>query len=272
LDRNDPREQKTAGEKGEGNGFATYPSLRNQTVVITGGASGIGAAFVKLFAQQGARVGFLDVQKDAARGLVEQLASVCACAPVFFECDLTDVAAIERVMASLLATMGTPKALINNAANDTRHATETITAELWDRSMAENLRHQFFVTQAAIPALKSAGGGSIVNISSIAPIIPTTGLPAYISAKAGIVGLTRTLSKELGPWNIRVNAILPGAIQTERQLRLWLTPEYMAEILDNQSLKRMLLPEEVARLALFLAADDSAAITGQSHIIDGGWV
>jgi NAD(P)-dependent dehydrogenase (short-subunit alcohol dehydrogenase family) len=272
LEKNDPREQDEFPADRKVSNFATYPSLRDQVVIITGGASGIGAAFVQLFAEQGARVGFLDIQTVAAQGLVEQLSSRCPHVPTFFECDLADVSAIQRVMDALLARMGTPKALVNNAGNDTRHETESVTSEFWDRCIAENLRHHFFVTQALIPALKSAGRGSIINISSIAPIIPSTGLPAYIAAKAGIVGLTRTLSKELGPWNIRVNAILPGAIQTERQLRLWLTPEYMAEILDNQSIKRMLLPEEVARLALFLASDDSNAITGQSHIIDGGWV
>jgi NAD(P)-dependent dehydrogenase (short-subunit alcohol dehydrogenase family) len=272
VEGNEPLEREGVPSKNQFSNFAIYPSLRDQTVIITGGASGIGAAFVQLFAEQGARVGFLDVQTVAAHGLVEQLSPKCAHVPVFFECDLTDVSAIQRVMDSLLARMGTPKTLVNSAANDTRHATETVTPEFWDRCLAENLRHQFFVTQAVIPALKSAGGGSIINMSSIAPLVPSTGLPAYIAAKSGILGLTRTLSKELGPWNIRVNAILPGAIRTERQLRLWLTPEYIAKILENQSIKRMLVPEEVARLALFLAADDSSAITGQSHIIDGGWV
>jgi NAD(P)-dependent dehydrogenase (short-subunit alcohol dehydrogenase family) len=165
--------------------------------------------------------------------------------------------------------------LINNAGNDQRHSIEEVTPELWDRLMAVNLRHQFFVTQAALPALKLSGAGSqssaIVNMSSIAWMIPGVTMPAYITAKAGIVGLTRTLAHELGKDNIRVNCILPGAIVTEKQRRLVLTPEYSAEILANQAIKRHLLPDEVARLALFLAADDSSAITGQSHIIDGGW-
>jgi NAD(P)-dependent dehydrogenase (short-subunit alcohol dehydrogenase family) len=162
--------------------------------------------------------------------------------------------------------------LINNAGNDQRHAVEEVTPELWDRLMAVNLRHQFFATQAALPALRQSGFGSIVNMSSIAWIIPSVGLPVYVAAKAAIVGLTRTLAREVGKDNIRVNAILPGAIVTEKQRRLVLTPEYSAEILASQSLKRHLVPDEVARLALFLAADDSSAITGQSHIVDGGWV
>lgn len=252
--------------------FASYPSLRDQTVVITGGASGIGAAFVSLFAEQGSRVAFLDIQEEPAHALVKQLGERSRHSPHFFACDLTDIGEIRRTMSHILETLGAPKALVNNAGSDQRHATEEVTPEFWDQCIALNLRHQFFVTQAVLAAMKERRSGSIINMSSIAPIIPSTGVPAYVAAKAGIVGMTRTLSKELGPFNVRVNAILPGAIQTERQVRLWLTPEYTAEVLANQSLKRMLLPEEVARLALFLAADDSSAITGQSHVIDGGWV
>jgi D-xylose 1-dehydrogenase len=251
--------------------FATYPSLRDEIVIITGGASGIGASLVTCFAQQGSRVAFLDIETQAAEGLIEEL-SYPLHAPLFFACDLTDVSTLRRTMAEILSSVGTPKALINNAGSDVRHATQDVTPEFWDHCMAVNLRHQFFVTQAVIPAMKENGSGSIINLSSISPVIPSTGLPGYVAAKAGIIGLTRTLSKELGEWNIRVNAIQPGAIATERQRRLWLTPEYTAEVLINQSLKRMLEPEEVARLALFLAADDSSAITGQSYIIDGGWV
>lgn len=252
--------------------FASYPSLRDQSIIITGGASGIGAAFVSAFAGQGSRVAFLDIQKEPAQALAQRLSATSRHAPIFFACDLTDIAAVERLMGEILQTFGTPKALVNNAASDQRHATEEVTLEFWEQCIALNLRHQFFVTQAVIPGMKKQRSGSIINMSSISPIIPSTGVPVYTTAKAGIVGLTRTLSKELGPWNVRVNAILPGAIETERQIKLWLTPEYTAEILANQSLKRMLQPEEVARLALFLAADDSSAITGQSHVIDGGWV
>lgn len=252
--------------------FASYPSLRDQSIIITGGASGIGAAFVSAFAEQGSRVAFLDVQKEPAQALAQRLSATSRHSPVFFACDLTDIAAVRRSMDEILQIFGTPKALVNNAASDQRHTTEEVTLEFWEQCMALNLRHQFFVTQAVIPGMKQQRSGSIINMSSISPIIPSIGVPVYTTAKAGVVGLTRTLSKELGPWNIRANAILPGAIETERQTKLWLTPEYTAEILANQSLKRMLQPEEVARLALFLAADDSSAITGQSHVIDGGWV
>jgi D-xylose 1-dehydrogenase len=161
---------------------------------------------------------------------------------------------------------------VNNAASDDRHTFAEVTPEYWDERMAVNLRHQFFATQAVAPGMAAAGGGSIINMSSIAWMIPSTGLPAYVTAKAGIVGLTRTLARELGGANIRVNCVLPGAIMTERQRRLWMTPEYLAEIMQRQSLKRELMPEEVARLVMFLAADDSAGITGQNFVIDGGWV
>jgi NAD(P)-dependent dehydrogenase (short-subunit alcohol dehydrogenase family) len=172
----------------------------------------------------------------------------------------------------VIEALGGLDVLINNAANDQRHTIEEVTPELWDKLMAVNLRHQFFATQAALPALRQSGVGSIVNMSSIAWLIPSVGLPVYVTAKAAIVGLTRALAHEIGKDNIRVNAILPGAILTEKQRRLWVTPEYSAEILASQALKRHLFPEEVMRLALFLAADDSGAITGQSHIVDGGWI
>jgi NAD(P)-dependent dehydrogenase (short-subunit alcohol dehydrogenase family) len=161
--------------------------------------------------------------------------------------------------------------LVNNAGNDERHSIEDVSPEMWDRLMAVNLRHQFFTTQAALPALKKSLNGSIINMSSIAWLVPSTGLPIYISAKASIVGLTRTLAHEVGKDNIRVNCVLPGSIATDRQTRLWLTPEYKAEILSRQALKRHLIPDEVARLILFLAADDSSGMTGQSYIVDGGW-
>jgi len=162
--------------------------------------------------------------------------------------------------------------LVNNAARDDRHKFADVTPEYWDERMAINLRHHFFAIQAVVPRMAAAGGGSIINMSSIAWKIPSTGLPAYVTAKAAIVGLTRTIAHELGAFNIRVNCVLPGAIATERQRRLWYTPEYLEEILSAQALKRTLVPEDVARLVLFLAADDSEAITNQSYVIDGGWV
>ncbi len=252
--------------------YARYPSLRERVVVVTGGASGIGAAIVEAFAEQGAHVAFLDVQQNAAGAFVEQLRDRYSASVHFRRCDLTDVGAITAAMNSVERELGPVSVLVNNAGNDTRHAIEDVTPELWDRILAVNLKHQFFTTQAVLPGMRKRASGSIINMSSIGWIIPSVKLPVYVTAKAAIVGMTRTLAHELGPDNIRVNCVLPGAILTERQQQLWFTPEYKEEILRNQALKRILGPEEVARLVLFLAADDSSAITSQSYVIDGGWV
>ena len=252
--------------------FARYPSLNDRAVLITGGATGIGASVVEHFARQGARVAFFDVQDEAAEQLVADLSVERCAAPRFLHCDLTDVEALKRCVGEVIAELGTVDVLVNNAANDQRHGIDEVTSDYWDRSMAVNLRPQFFAIQAVLPAMRRAGRGSIINMSSISWMIPSTGLPLYITAKAAIVGLTRTLAHELGPEGIRVNAVLPGAIATERQKQLWYTPEYKAEILASQALKRDILPEDVARLVLFLAADDSSAITNQSYVVDGGWV
>jgi NAD(P)-dependent dehydrogenase (short-subunit alcohol dehydrogenase family) len=254
-----------------GDQFARYPSLRDRVVLITGGGSGIGAAAVEQFSQQGARVAFLDVAIKDSIELVHSMVGRCPAPPVYFECDLRNVDAIRETIGRVESSMGAIRVLVNNAANDDRHRFADVTPEYWNDSMAVNLRHQFFALQAVVPKMREAGGGSIINMSSIAWMIPSTGLPVYVTAKAAIVGLTRTMAHELGASNIRVNCVLPGAILTERQRRLWWTPKYEAEILANQSLKRPILPDEVARLILFLASDDSAAITNQSYAIDGGW-
>ena len=252
--------------------FARYPSLENVPVLITGGASGIGASMVEHFALQGAKVAFIDLAEDAARELIRELTDHCPHPPRFWSCDLKDVAALRTVVHEIANEMGAVRVLVNNAANDDRHKLEEITPEYWDDRMAVNLRHQFFLIQSVSPGMIQAGGGSIINMSSIAWMIPSTGLPAYVTAKAAIVGLTRTLAHELGSWNIRVNCVLPGAVLTERQRRLWWTPEYEKEVMGRQALKRNLLPEDVARLVLFLASDDSSAITNQSYVVDAGWV
>jgi NAD(P)-dependent dehydrogenase (short-subunit alcohol dehydrogenase family) len=252
--------------------FARYPSLQGRVALITGGATGIGEAIVAQFARQGARVAFFDVQDAPARLLVETLTAERLPAPLYLHCDLTDVGALKRSVEEVIEALGTVDVLVNNAANDQRHTIEEVTPEYWDKSISVNLRPQFFMIQAVIPAMRKAGHGSIINMSSISWMIPSTGVPLYIAAKAAIVGLTRTLAHELGRSNIRVNAVLPGAIATERQKQLWYTPEYKAEIMASQALKRDILPEDVARLVLFLAADDSSAITNQSYVVDGGWV
>jgi NAD(P)-dependent dehydrogenase (short-subunit alcohol dehydrogenase family) len=252
--------------------FASYPSLSGRVVLITGGGSGIGASMVEHFAHQGARVVFLDVAEDASRELVDGLATVAEHRPIYIPCDLTDIPALQASVQQAEASAGHIEVLVNNAARDERHSWEEATPEYWDRMMDVNLRHHFFAIQAVAPGMKARGQGSIINMSSISWMIPSTGLPAYITAKAGIVGLTRTMARELGLSGIRVNCVLPGAILTERQRRLWWTPEYEKAIMSGQSIKRTLMPEDVSRLILFLAADDSSAITNQSYIVDGGWV
>jgi NAD(P)-dependent dehydrogenase (short-subunit alcohol dehydrogenase family) len=252
--------------------YAVYPSLQDRVVLITGGASGIGEEVVRQFARQGARVAFFDVQDEAGMALRNELQTAGCATPLYLRCDLTDVAALRESVGRVVTALGTVDVLVNNAGNDRRHALEDVTPEFFDETMAVNLRPYFFMAQAVIPAMKSAGRGAIVNLSSICWMVPSTGMPVYVTAKAAIVGLTRTLAHELAPAGIRVNAVLPGAIVTEKQKRLVYTPEYKARIMASQALKRDILPEDVARLVLFLAAEDSGAITNQSYVIDGGWM
>lgn len=252
--------------------FAVYPSLRDRVVLITGGATGIGEELVRQFARQGARVAFLDIQDEPAVALRNELATAGSTGPLYLHCDLTDIAALRAAVQQVFSSCGQVDVLVNNAGNDRRHAVEDVTPELFDQTMAVNLRPYFFMAQAVVPAMKAAGRGAIVNLSSICWMVPSTGMPVYVTAKAAIVGLTRTLAHEYGPAGVRVNAVLPGGIVTEKQKRLVYTPEYKARILAGQALKRDILPEDVARLVLFLAADDSSAITNQSYVIDGGWM
>jgi NAD(P)-dependent dehydrogenase (short-subunit alcohol dehydrogenase family) len=252
--------------------FASYPSLSGRVALISGGASGIGEAIVEGFVAQHAKVAFLDIQKDAGEALVRRLGEAGHPAPLFLQCDLTDIDASRTAVSRVMEALGDIDILVNNAGNDTRHSIEEVTPELWDELIAVNLKQQFFLCQSVIPGMRRLGRGSIINLSSIAWAIPSTNVPVYVTAKAAIVGMTRTLAHELGPDNIRVNCVMPGCIWTERQQRLWFTAAYKAEMLARQALKRLLQPDEVARLILFLAADDSSAITNQTHIVDGGWV
>jgi NAD(P)-dependent dehydrogenase (short-subunit alcohol dehydrogenase family) len=252
--------------------FASYPSLEGRSVLITGGGMGIGAAMVEQFALQGAKVAFLDVAEQTSRALVEDLAARCAHRPHFQHCDLTDIAALRDAVAAAARMCGTLRVLVNNAGSDDRHSFAEVTPEYWDQRIAVNLKHQFFAAQAVAPGMKAAGGGAIINMSSIAWMIPSGSLTVYATAKAAIAGMTRSLAHELGEAGIRVNCVLPGAILTERQRRLWMSPEYEREVLSRQCIKRHILPEEVARLVLFLASDDSEGMTNQNYIIDGGWI
>jgi len=252
--------------------FAKYPSLRDRVVIVTGGASGIGEAIVEAFAAQEARVVFFDVQDTTAHQLSERLTTSGLPCPAYYHCDLTDIAALQQSVSKVLDQFATIDVLVNNAGNDVRHAVAEVTSASWDALMAVNLKQQFFMAQAVIPAMRQAQRGSIINMSSISWLIPSTRLPVYVTAKAAIVGMTRTLAHELGADNIRVNAVMPGAILTEKQKQLWFTEAYKQEILNSQAIQRMILPDEVARLVLFLASDDSSAITNQSYAIDGGWI
>jgi D-xylose 1-dehydrogenase len=252
--------------------YASYPSLKDRSVLITGGGSGIGAALVQHFAAQGAKVGFVDIAEEPSRRLVEQVAAAGHPRPLFIACDLRDIAALRAAIAEVAAAHGPITVLINNAAHDERHKLEDVTVEYWDDRMAVNLRHQFFAAQAVWPMMKAAGGGSIVNFGSVSWMIGQGGMPGYTTAKSAVMGLTRALARDLGPDNIRVNSIAPGWIMTERQVSLWLTPEGEAELMRRQCLKRKLVPDDMARIALFLAADDSSAMTNQTYVCDGGWV
>jgi NAD(P)-dependent dehydrogenase (short-subunit alcohol dehydrogenase family) len=252
-------------------GFARYPSLRDRAVVVTGGASGIGASIVTHFAEQGARVGFIDFDADAGRALMTQLGRDAARCH-FVEADLRDIAQLRAAMTRLAGELGrTPTVLVNNAARDDRHSIDEVTPEYWDERMATNLRHQFFSAQALIPGMADAGGGSIINMSSVSFLLGQGGMPVYLTAKSAVIGLTRALARDLGPRHIRVNTVIPGWILTERQMRLWLTPENERRISQEQCIPEKLYPPDIARMVLWLAADDSRLVTAQSFVVDGGW-
>ena len=250
-------------------GRARYPSLAGRAVLITGGATGIGAAMVAAFAEQGARVGFVDIDDGSAASLGDRVEDQAGVRPWFRRVDVTDVGALKEAVGDFAATGGLG-VLINNVANDSRHEPLEVTEESWRACLAVNLDSAFFAAQAAIPILRDAGGGAILNVSSINALIGPTRMPGYVSAKAALLGLTKALARHYGPDGIRVNAILPGWVVTERQLNLWLTPEAEAEWMDQVALKRRIVPRDVADLALFLAANDSAMITNQQVVIDGG--
>lgn len=253
-------------------GFARYPSLSGRVAFVSGGASGLGAEFVTQLAAQGARVAFVDIDRSAGAALVASIASRGDVEPLFLECDVRDVPALKRAIADTAERLGPVTILVNNAANDARHRIEDTDVELWDERIAVNLRHYFFAIQAVAPMMRESGGGSIINLGSISAHIDLLNLPVYITAKAGIEGLTRTLARELGRARIRVNCIIPGWIMTQRQLDNWITPEAAASIDSNQCLPQRLYPDDVARLLLWLAADDSRSCTGQNWIVDGGWI
>ncbi|MER8369560.1 MULTISPECIES: SDR family oxidoreductase [unclassified Mesorhizobium] len=251
--------------------FATYPSLTDRVVLISGGASGIGADMVRAFASNSARVAFLDVQDEPAEALVRELGGAAGQAPLYLHCDVTDVDALKASVEGVRARLGPVAVLVNNAANDQRHPIDAVTAEYWDRSFDVNLRHHFFAAQAVHPHMKELGFGSIINFSSIAWRFGADQMVAYATAKGAVVALTRALARSFGPDNIRVNAVEPGAVMTERQRELWFkTQEAVDQTVQRQLIRRVLLGEEIARTVLFLAADDSRMITKQSITVDAG--
>jgi NAD(P)-dependent dehydrogenase (short-subunit alcohol dehydrogenase family) len=247
-----------------------YPSLRDKLVFVSGGSSGIGAELVRHFAAQGAKVAFCGTRSDGGRMLVDELAAQGYPVPVYGACDVRDVGAYQALLREVIAAHGPIRVLVNNAGRDDRHAMEDVTPEFWDDRLALNLKHYFFAIQAVAPGMAAAGGGSVINMGSVSWMRGRPNLAGYTTAKAGILGLTRTLARELGARNIRVNAVVPGAIVTDRQTTLHRDPAADQAFLDAQCLKIRLDPGHVARVTLFMASDDSDGMTGQHVLVDAG--
>jgi NAD(P)-dependent dehydrogenase (short-subunit alcohol dehydrogenase family) len=253
------------------NQYGSFPSLRNKRVFITGGGTGIGAAMVRAFAEQGAAVAFVDIARDASVALSAQLAAQGYAAPQYRWCDLRDVASLQQAMLELACALGDFHVLINNAANDQRHALADVTPEYWDECVAVNQRPLFFACQSVVAGMRRQGGGSIINVGSTGWRNKAAGYPVYATAKSAVAGLTRGLARELGEHNIRINSLTPGWVMTDRQLATWVDANAREEIGRNQLMPGQLQPQHVARMALFLAADDSAMCTAQDFVVDGGW-
>ena len=250
---------------------ATYSDLAGKVVLVTGGASGIGEAIVRHFAQQNSIVVFFDIKVEEGTRLARELSSQGLGAH-FQNVDLTDIAALRAGVADARKAFGPINVLVNNAAHDERHPTEEMTPEYWDDRIAVNLKHQFFAAQAVLPDMKAANAGAIINFGSVSWMVGQGGMAAYTASKSGVIGLTRSLARDYGPYNIRVNAIAPGWIMTQRQIDNWLTPQGVEELMHRQCLKRKLIPDEIAKFTVFLASDEASACTAQHYVVDGGWV
>jgi NAD(P)-dependent dehydrogenase (short-subunit alcohol dehydrogenase family) len=251
---------------------ASYPTLKDKVVFVTGGGSGIGESIVEHFCAQGAQVTFADVQEDVSQALVTRIGERGHREPRFIACDLKQIDGLRQAIECAGREDGPVKVLVNNAGNDDRHRIENVTVDYWDERIQVNLRHQFFAAQAARPQMRDSGGGSIVNLGSISWMQGEADCIAYVTAKSAVNGLTRGLARELGPENIRVNCVVPGWIMTKRQLDLWVTPEGEKQIDERQCLPGRLYPPDIARMVLWLASDDSRMCTSQNFIVDGGWV
>ncbi|MGJ8691371.1 MAG: SDR family NAD(P)-dependent oxidoreductase [Thalassotalea sp.] len=250
-----------------------YPSLRGKVVFITGGATGIGNCFVESFAEQGAKVIFVDVLESESTALVNGLTEKIPGAQVyFFQCDLIDIEKLKNIMQQVEAEIGDISVLVNSAANDTRHKFQDVSIEDWDRCININLRHYFFAIQAVQQQMAKNGGGSIINMGSMSWHDHQGGMPGYTAAKAGVVGLTRGFASELGKDKIRINTITPGWVMTKRQLTHWVNENTVKKIEENQCIKDYVMPEDIAAMVLFLASDDSKLCTAQDFVVDGGWI
>ena len=251
--------------------YASYPSLVDRTVLITGGADGIGAGMVQEFTQQGSQVAFLDINAEAGHATVQRCsASDPRHAPVFHHVDLVDIEATQAAIAQVIADFGDVAVLVNNAASDDRHTWQDMTPDYWDDRLNTNLRHFFFTIQAVAPQMLAAESGSIINIGSSSYMMQEDFFPGYAIAKSGVEGITRTMARTFGSSGVRVNTVLPGWVATERQLTKWWSPEGEAGTLSDQAIKRRIYPREFAQMVLFLAADDGAACTAQQFLVDGG--
>lgn len=252
---------------------AVYPSLGGQVVFVSGGASGIGAEIVTQFARQGAQAAFVDIDDANAEALVKALAAQGLAAPFYQHCDIRDIAALRQAIATVIERFGPISTLVNSAASDDPHTIAEVEPEYWDERMARNLRHHFFAAQAVRPAMAEAGGGSIINIGSTVWLFGAPNTIAYATAKAAISGMTRSMARELGPENIRVNCVIPGWVMTERQLATYIDEAAEQQIATRQSLShRRIQPADIANMVLFLAADESRSCAGQNFIVDAGWV
>ena len=249
---------------------AIYPDLTGASVFITGGGAGIGAALTEGFLRQGARVAC--VQRSDSSGFADEMEQATGNRPLFLQCDITDIARLKACIAQAADAHGPVSVLVNNAANDKRHTTPEVTEDFWDWSQAINLKAYFFACQAVVAGMKAVGGGSIINFSSISYMMGNTGYPSYTTANGGITAMTRSLAREFGPDRIRVNALAPGWVLTQKQKDLWVTPEGLAAHLERQCLKDTLAPEDIVGGVLFLASDVSKMMTGQTMVIDGGVV